>query len=182
MSPCSRHTNFTNGFCSQKVSFVSSAGPNKMKCWMTQGFSDPYRKPLNGLNSICREYLSTVTPGGSEGKECLQCGRPEINPWVGKIPRRRKCQPIPVFLLGEFHGWRSLAGYSPWGCKELDTTERLPLHCLSQWNIGYNSEEMLCGNRTMKWTGLFHLLCNPQHRTRASTGRKEEMVRLKTEN
>ena len=29
------------------------------------------------------------------------------------------------FLPGEFHGQRSLAGYSPWGCKESDTTERL---------------------------------------------------------
>ena len=32
--------------------------------------------------------------------------------------------PTPVFLPGEFHGQRSLAGYSPWGCKESDTTER----------------------------------------------------------
>ena len=31
--------------------------------------------------------------------------------------------PTPVFMPGEFHGWRSLAGYSPWGCKEWDTTE-----------------------------------------------------------
>ena len=32
-----------------------------------------------------------------------------------------------VFLPGEFHGWKSLAGYSPWGYKELDTTEQLTL-------------------------------------------------------
>ena len=32
---------------------------------------------------------------------------------VGKIPWRRKWQPTPVFLPGEFHGWRSLVGYSP---------------------------------------------------------------------
>ena len=32
-------------------------------------------------------------------------------------------QPTPVFLSGEFHGQRSLAGYSPWGHKESDTTE-----------------------------------------------------------
>ena len=37
-------------------------------------------------------------------------------------PWRRKWQPTPVFLPGEFHGRRSLAGYSPWGCKEPDTT------------------------------------------------------------
>ena len=42
-----------------------------------------------------------------------------------KIPWRRKCLPTSVFLPGEFHGQRSLAGYSLWGCKELDTTELL---------------------------------------------------------
>ena len=34
-------------------------------------------------------------------------------------------QPTPVLLPGKFHGWKSLVGYSPWGCKESDTTERL---------------------------------------------------------
>ena len=67
-------------------------------------------------------------PGGSDGKSiCLQCGIPGFSPWVGKITWRRKWQPIPVFLPGKFHGRRSLAGYSPWGCKESDTTERLHL-------------------------------------------------------
>jgi len=42
-----------------------------------------------------------------------------------KIPRRRKWQPDPVFLPGESHGQRSLAGYSPRDPKESDTTERL---------------------------------------------------------
>ena len=37
----------------------------------------------------------------------------------------RKWQPTPVLLPGKSHGWRSLIGYSPWGCKELDTTEQL---------------------------------------------------------
>ena len=45
--------------------------------------------------------------------------------WVGKIPWRREWQPTPVFLPGETRGQRSLAGYSPWGCKESDMTERL---------------------------------------------------------
>ena len=38
---------------------------------------------------------------------------------------RRKWQPIPVLLLWKSHGWRSVVGYSPWGCKESDTTEWL---------------------------------------------------------
>ena len=41
---------------------------------------------------------------------------------------RRKWQPIPVFLPGEFHGQRNLEGYSLWCCKELDTTEKLTLN------------------------------------------------------
>ena len=43
----------------------------------------------------------------------------------GKIPWRRKWQLIPVLLPRKSHGWRSLVDYSPWGSKELDTTERL---------------------------------------------------------
>ena len=52
---------------------------------------------------------------------CLPRGRPGFNPWVGKISWRRKWQPTPVFLPREFHGERSLVGYSPWGFKEVDT-------------------------------------------------------------
>ena len=48
-----------------------------------------------------------------------------FDPWVGKIPWRRKWQPTPVFLPGEPHGQRSLEGYSPWGHKESDTIEHL---------------------------------------------------------
>ena len=78
-------------------------------------------------------------PGGSEGSVCLQCGTPELAPWVGKIPWRRKWQLTPVFLPGESHGWRSLVGYSPWGCKESDTTEQLHFHFLSPMLLNHHS-------------------------------------------
>ena len=55
-------------------------------------------------------------------------GAPRFNPWVGKIPWRREWLPTSGFLPGESHGQRSLAGYTPWGCKESDTTEQLTLH------------------------------------------------------
>ena len=48
-----------------------------------------------------------------------QCRRHSFNPWVRKIPWRRKWQPTPVFLLGESRGRRSLVGYSPWGHKRI---------------------------------------------------------------
>ena len=50
-------------------------------------------------------------------QEHLQCRRHRFNPWVGKIPWRRKWQPTPVFLPGESHGQRSLVGYSPWSLR-----------------------------------------------------------------
>ena len=45
--------------------------------------------------------------------------------WLQWLPWRRKWQPTPVLLPRKFHGWGSLVGYSPWGRKELDTTERV---------------------------------------------------------
>ena len=44
-------------------------------------------------------------------------GDPGFDPWVGKIPWRRKGHPTSVILPGESHGQRSLAGYSPWGSR-----------------------------------------------------------------
>ena len=56
--------------------------------------------------------------------------RPGLKPWVMKIPWKREWLPTPVFLSGEFHEQRSLAGYSPWGRKELDMTEWLTHLCI----------------------------------------------------
>ena len=65
-------------------------------------------------------------PGGSDGKEpAHQCRKPGFNPWVGKIPWRKEWVSTPVFLPGESHRQRSLVGYSPWGWKEMYTTELL---------------------------------------------------------
>ena len=67
-------------------------------------------------------------PRWLRGKEtacwCNRCRRPRFDPWVGKILWSRKWKPTPVFLPGKFHGQRSLAGYSPWGSKESDTTDQ----------------------------------------------------------
>ena len=69
------------------------------------------------------------------GKEfacwCRRHRRHEFDPWVRKIPWRRKWQPTPVFSPGKFHGQRSLVGYSLWGCKELVATE----HAHKIWHI-----------------------------------------------
>ena len=74
---------------------------------------------------------------------CLQCGTPGFDPWVGKIPWRRKWQPTPVFLPGKSRGLRILVGYSPWGRQELDTTERLHFTCTGDTILVVEREEEL---------------------------------------
>ena len=82
----------------------------------------------NGINKIDIYVIKTgfyiITqpkvglPGGLNCKEsACQCRRHRFNPWVRKIPWRKEWQATPVFLPGEFHRQRSLAGYSPWGHK-----------------------------------------------------------------
>ena len=56
---------------------------------------------------------------------CRHCKKNRFSLWAGKIPCSRKWQPIPIFLPEKFHGLRSLAGYSPWNCKELDMAKWL---------------------------------------------------------
>ena len=64
--------------------------------------------------------------GGSNDKESARnTGDLGSIPGSGRFPWRRARQPTPVFLPGEAHGQRSRVGYSPWGHKESDRTERL---------------------------------------------------------
>ena len=65
-------------------------------------------------------------PGASDGKDSLAAQ----DPWVGKIPWRRKWPPTPVISTGEFHGQRNLVCCSPWGCKESDTLKKHFLNTL----------------------------------------------------
>ena len=72
------------------------------------------------------EIKNKSLPDGSDGKEPA-CNEGDMGsiPGLERFPWRREWQPTPVFLAGKSHGQRSLVGYSPWGRKESDTTERL---------------------------------------------------------
>ena len=73
--------------------------------------------------SIClgnlEEHLGLLgLPWWLRGKESTcQCRRCEFDPWVGKMPWKRKWQPTPIVLPEKFHGQRSPVGFSPWSCK-----------------------------------------------------------------
>ena len=75
---------------------------------------------------ICLRKKQGFT-GGASGKEpacqCRRHKRHAFDPWVRRIPWRREWQPNPVFLPGESYGQRSLAGYSPWGCKQSEAIQ-----------------------------------------------------------
>ena len=86
--------------------------------WILGGVGLP--KWLSGKEPIC---------------QCRRQRRCRFDPWAGKIPWRRAWWPTPVFLSGESRGQRSLVDYSPWGHKELDTTERLSRSERVEWGI-----------------------------------------------
>ena len=65
--------------------------------------------------------LSWWLNGKESTYQCRRCG---FNPWVGKIPWRRKWQATPVFLAGKFQRQSNLVGFSPQVCKRVDTTEQ----------------------------------------------------------
>ena len=109
-------------------------------------------------------------PGGSSGKEpACKCRRHKscgFSPWVGKIPWRRKWQPTPVFLPGESHGQRNLAGWSPWVAKSQtwlkwltkDTLKASSLSCVqlfaTPWTVAYQAPPSMGFSRQECWSGL----------------------------
>ena len=92
-------------------------------------FHNPVFIPINSC------IYDLIVPGGSEDKaSAYNVGDPGSIPGR-KISWRRKWLPTPVFLPGKSHGQRTLVGCSPWGHKELDTTERL--HFLSLISLDF---------------------------------------------
>ena len=69
-------------------------------------------------------YSVGLSPWLRSRESTCHCKGYALNPWIRDIPWRRKFQPSLVFLPGKSHGQRSLVGYSPWGHKESDMTER----------------------------------------------------------
>ena len=78
------------------------------------------------IKQTIRDF-ATSFPGDSDGKESA-CNAEDLGLISGLVRSPgEENEPTPVFLPGEFHGQRSLSGYSPWGHKESDTTEQLTL-------------------------------------------------------
>ena len=128
-----------------------SMGFSRQGYWSGLSFSSPGDLANPGIEpgspTLQADALTSEPPGKPEppGSPCIfmsrfgrwlgheQCGRPWFNPWVGKIPWRRKWQSTPVPVPGKSHGPRSLVGYSPWHHKDSDTSEWLYFLSLRSW-------------------------------------------------
>ena len=103
------------------VQFSRSVVSDSLRPHELQRSRSPYPCVLQQILISYLFYISSCVyegfPGGASGKEpACRWRRPKkgrFHPWVGKMPWRRAQQPTPVFLPGESHGQRSLAGYSP---------------------------------------------------------------------
>ena len=114
-----------------------------------------------GILTVSAQFgLPTWLCGKETAFQCRRCCRCRINPWIGKIPWRRKWQPTPVFLPGKSHGQRSLAGYSPWGhkrfwhglvTKQQHSKDTLPLWSATITEITDSQKKSRC----LRLTALF---------------------------
>ena len=99
--------------------------------------------------------LSSGLPWWLGGKEpacqCRRCKRCRFDPWVRKIPWRREWLHAPVFLPGESHGQRNLAGYSPCGRQESDMTENT--HSLFARYSSIGAFELQCWRKLLRVPG-----------------------------
>ena len=97
-----------------------------------------------------------------------RCKRHVFNPWVEKMPWRRRWLPTPVFLPGKSHGQRSLVGYGPWGHKHDWPTEHIHTEESTVWYwqrnrrvdrlSTYTQKNRPCGTgrETDAWTDWAH--------------------------
>ena len=113
-------------------------GKRKRKQCLVSFYQTAWRR----IEMDCNIFSGLGFPGGASDKEpTCQCRRHKrlgFSPWVEKIPWRRAWQPTPVFLPEECYGQRNLAGYSPLGCKELDTAKvTAPSTVTCTFSIGY---------------------------------------------
>ena len=98
-------------------------GRQKMR-WLNS-ITDSMDMNLSKLWDIAedrRAWLPWWLSGWRIHLQCRRHRRHAFDPWVRKIPWRRKWKSTPIFLLGKSHGQRSLAGYTPWGHRESDMT------------------------------------------------------------
>ena len=105
----------------QSFVFTSYGSFSKMSSPFSVHVFNSLSCSLRPLQSGFYHWASLVAQWERIRLQCKSRRRHGFEPWVGKIPWRRKCEPTPVFLPGELHGQRSLVGSSPWGSHRVQT-------------------------------------------------------------
>ena len=119
---------------------------SSLLAWRIPGTGEPDGLPSMGLHGVGHDWSDLAAAaarqpcflGGSDGKESTcSAGDLGLIPGSGRSSGEGNDYPLQVFLPGEFHEQRSLAGYSPWDCKESDMAEQLTfsLYSLHCWSI-----------------------------------------------
>ena len=113
--------------------------------------------------------------GSSDSKaSACNAGDPSSIPGLERFHWRRKWQPTPVPLPGKSHGQRSMVGYSPWGRKNLDTTEWLHLSLIIK-GIHWGSYQKVGCIKHIEGLHVLHIMENwrahPQRGTEENGGR-----------
>ena len=101
------------------ILIISYRGMLQVNLWVVS--AELSKAPCVKLGELTCDGMGSLVLSRKE--PTCQCRRHRFNPWVGKIPWRRKWHPTPVFLPGEPQGQQSLVGCRLWGHTESDTTE-----------------------------------------------------------
>ena len=111
----------SGGFWAEKGHLPTCSGCCPLNCLMGQMENSGQMISSRDGQVFLKQHTFVGFLKWLSGKEsacqCGRCRRHGFDPWVRKIPWRRKWQPTPVFLPRKFHGQRSLVGYSPWDCR-----------------------------------------------------------------
>ena len=91
-----------------------TATHSSVLAWRIPGAGEPGGLTSMGSHRVRHDWSDLAAAAANERDK-----RDRFNPWVGKIPWKKTWQPTPVFLSGESHGLRSLAGYSPQGLSRI---------------------------------------------------------------
>ena len=96
----------------------------EMSGWKTHKLESRFPGEISATSDMLSWWLPLGFPGGSDGKKfTCSAGDPSSILGLGRSPGEEHGNPFQYSFLENSHGQKSLVGYSPWGLKELDTTE-----------------------------------------------------------